>query len=647
MALPTVRDSTSGATRNVSSMVVTLPTKQSGDLLVIFAASDKEVQALSGWSLMRDSQLDAYGRDYAYFYKISDGTEANPTLVSSTSNFSGLAWVALSLTGGISLSSLPGGAVDVNYDAETYVAQQDNINCLYDNALLVQFVMSHNNNVGTTLTTANGWTELEDVVEPVDGIIGIWAGSKTVTAAGAQTAPVVTVSGGTNVTDLLTFHFIDNNEVPVKQAFTGGDPQTTNTVSGPIFLRCINPKYDWLFIFGANAISTNWNTGFLSSAFGTTVFYTLGIGASQEDLAVKYGKMTADTSVYSIGTSAFYSKSAFILRGGHETDPIARAGYSWERQSTTTPAVPALKTTHANQLHLVFCGCDYGTSAASMAASGYTTLYRGGDGTNNGIAFAAYKEYTTAGSETSCSITNAYNHQHLVHSLLITPRAALKSDLPAFVRAVIPTSYGVTGGLTLYNSQAKDDDILLLFAGCKDTTAAIDFTLTTPSLTLTELESEYDATHGWNIKLKMAQLTADTSGDLVMNFSTNYSTSSIYAVFVERAIPESAERRVESKSTTTTTTLTASLDLPDSSVGVAFAYVPAVLSDVDGDFCNQCAHYELAGNAISTSLIIDGSPDPGDGSHVFTADVTGKMYVAFVSLARSIGGAGLFFGQDF
>ena len=647
MATPTLRDSTSGTTTATISFTVTLPTHAVGDLLVIFACLDKSIGAVSGWTTLTDAVVTPSISDAFLFTRIAtSNSTTNPVITSNTSNFTaGQAWVAMAISGPTVGGLVPYGFVELDTETEASgtTAQQGNISSVYDNALAIALGVWKNVASGFTVDTANGWTEQEDIA---GSTTGIWLGSKTITAAGAQTGAAVSFT--TRVVNWLTFQFIDTNELPAIALVKHGLVNDAGLIgAGVLKLAAMNINHDYLFLTGNNAVSTEFDDGTALVSFNDTVFYTLGVGGFQEDLLVKYGKMDASSLPSTVGIASCYFRGMFILRGGHQTHPFARTGFSWEKTATTTPSAPALNTTHDNQIHLVLVGDGTTTGVWSSAAiSGYTKLFSNGNATNGGGTGVFFKEYTSAGDATSVSASSFPTATQLVHSLLITPPRAAVAELPAIVRLIGRKQVTGSTTVTLYNMRAKDGEILLMFAATATTTSQLAFTLSTPSgLTHVSIADNYDSGNGWNVLSKAVELTGDTAADTIAaNFTVGHNPTYLHVAVVDRA-DISTLLADEVINNTAGTTIVSTLASQANAIGYAYAVCLATNADIDADWSEQA--YRDGTTNIGVSSIVDGCPDAGDNSHTFTSDTSGKLQVNLVFLGPLASGAGLFGGQDF
>jgi hypothetical protein len=639
MTTPAIRDTTSGAVLFSSSFTPTLPTHEAGDVLVIVILGDGRCTSLTSWSVIFDIDILS---DMSYLTRRVISPITDPTItLNQTGDY---VWVALSISGIDSLSNMPFAAVDFESMSVTGVTstQHTGLRSAYSNALVVSLFGWEDNVNGTTVSSANGFTEYEEIIRHATGKFGLWLGAKSISADGTVTGAQLSCTSRDGA--WLTLYFVAADEVPTSpQVKTCGETyNATDPVLGRFRMNLRHNKYDYLLLLGANH-STSWddNSG-AQPSLGSCVFYTLGVAGQQEDLAVKYAKLAGTLTSDTGSLGSFNARGNLILRGGHETHPFARTAFSWDNAATAGFTVPALSTTHANQTHLVLVG-DATVTANGMSMSGYTQLLRGVHA-SGGALFAAFKEY--ASGDTSATPSGASSASYLTYSLLLTPATASESDLPAVVRTVARLTTTSTGSKYLYNTRARAGETMVLCGACSAASSELAYSITSPSgLTVTDLQSERDVFNAWNVKTKVTELTADHSTDyFTINVTTIAGTLYLHAAIVDRVDIDSVVSD-EVISNTSVTQVTSTETAPDKAAVVAFAVVQATGAGVDADFCEQA--YIDSMTSFSVNTIVGGNVSAGDSSHVFTSDTSGRMLAHLAFLPAAGGGVGLFGATDF
>ncbi len=648
MTAPVIRNVTSGSATTGSSIVVSMPTHQADDLILILLVHYRTFSSATGGFVRVDlapASVD-FDSDVSYIFKRASGSSEATTLTMSSSGQYAYAAYAIS---GIDWDSFPYGCADYDFQNKWFRSdyQQTNISTIYDNALLINFLASDNSAAFTTTPTLNSWTE--DVDLSVSNTT-LWAGRITRSAAGAVTGPSIAVNDSTFSAVLGTLHFVgveDAPAIPKVQRFHGleiaGTARGNEASPGQLLFRNVN--YDWLLGGSVKGPMDTFSSNGFTAPAGLSFRYLLTLSG---DAHLFYAKLddTATSFTLTSGTTLDGAVTGFVIRGANENRPFVRIG--WEDPDNASSIVaPALKTNADDQVHLAIFE---GTSAdkPTAAPSGYSAVVENVD-TNIVSAFNAYtKTYSAAGSETSCTAAYGKSVEVYPASLLLSTHY---TRLPAQVRAVGYFSATSAGAVDRYTMYADEGEILALLDAVTAATGESNWTITVPaSLTHNLIASEVDAVNGWSLHAKACQLTSEiTDGKVTASLAADVGgTHFLFVAIVSGSRPglitgaETVNNTANAK-----TSISASVALGDGAV-MALAQWGDTTTTLNPTATN--AKRLLWDEVSQVGLFLDNSPDPSVGSVTETvsfASVTVKDYMMLVGFDTLGGGAGLFMGQDF
>ncbi len=638
MAAPSVRASTSGTISTGSTIVVSMPTHQADDLILVAVNSQRAYSSVNNGFADSGSITAWSGNTATLVWK--KATSASETVTITLALSGAASYVAYAISG-IDWTACPLGGVDFDYQkgGGGTSFQQSNISSVYDNALLINLLMGESGGIYSATPTLNSWTQDADLDA---SRYLLWAGHRTITSAGEVTAPSITTSGSLTSDLKLTLHFIGAGERPVRQKVAAFDNVSSTSLQQLVYR---NVNYDWVFIGSEGVTMETAPTNGFTQPNGLSWRY-LGVISAAVALACAKLDDTATTGVIVSGTTSDYGSIGFVVRGANPVRPFSKIQWT-EGFGATSHIAPSVKTADENQLHLALFQFA-SDETLTTSPTGYTKEIELHDSTNGSSAWLYSKEYSTAGSETSATLVTSIGSCFKT-SLTVSKPASV---LPAQVRAVVNFGAASLAGTTnRYQLYADAGEMLVLLDAVTATvTGESNSTISTPAaLTHVPVVSEYDLANGWSLHAKACRLDSEiTDGKVSVGLAADVGDDHHrFVAIVSGGHPDvTAGADVVDNTANAKTTLAGSVQLSDGAV-LALAQFKTNPS-VDPVATN--AKRIFADAAADIFLYIDNSPDPSGGMASETlsfSSTTVKNYMMLLGFNTLGGGAGLFMGQDF